>query len=386
MTSLVRGQNTSLPAGQATVLVTGISPGTVDLMVFQVTGAGKVRGDADFVFYNQPSSPEGAVRLTGPASISVDVARLPPAIEMLRIAVSLDEGTPGSLAAVSGLGVTIGSISAPAIGLTTERAAVLAEIYRRGSQWKVRNISAGWERGLAALATEHGVVVDDAPPPRAPARPTPPPSPAPRVAPAPAPPVDMRKVTLTKASPTLSLVKAADRPTGVMRVNLDWSRGRRGFFGGRGIDLDLACLYQLRNGDKGVVQALGRTFGELQRPPYIRLDRDDRTGAVAGGENLHINLARLAEFKRILIFAYIYEGSPNWAAANGVVTLYPPGRPEVEVRLDSPDNRAVSCAVALLKNDRGELTVSREVRYIHGTQEDVSKAYRWGLRWTPGRK
>ncbi len=395
MTSLVRGQNTPLTSPQLTVTVSGVTPGSVDLMVFQVTTTGNVRSDSDFVFFNQPASPEGAVRLTGPSTVDVDVTKVPHSIDRLRLAVSMDDSAPGSLAAIPGLGVTLGSVSAPALGLTTERAAVLAEIYRRGEQWKIRNVSAGWDTGLKALVTEHGVVVDDAPShPPAPTYPSTPPAqppapviapPAPTPTPAPQPRVQLSKITLTKASPTVSLAKGGD--TGTMRVNLNWTRGRRGLFGGNGaIDLDLACLYQLNDGSKGVVQALGNAFGDLHYPPYIALDGDDRSGTNAGGENLHINLAHLADFKRILIFAYIYDGTPNWSAADGIVTLYPPHGPEVEVRLDSPDNRARSCAIALLKNERNELTVTREVRYINGTQSDISKAYRWGLKWTAGRK
>ncbi|WKN61439.1 Tellurium resistance [Rhodococcus opacus] len=208
--------------------------------------------------------------------------------------------------------------------------------------------------------------------------------PAPTPPPAPQPRVQLGKITLTKAAPTVSLAKGGD--TGTMRINLNWTRGRRGFLGNGAIDLDLACLYQLNDGSKGVVQALGKAFGDLHYPPYIALDGDDRSGTNAGGENLHINLAHLADFKRILIFAYIYDGTPNWSAADGVVTLYPPHGPEVEVRLDSPDNRARSCAIALLKNEKNELTVTREVRYINGTQSEISKAYRWGLKWTAARK
>ena len=394
MTSLVRGQNTPLTSPQLTVNVAGVTPGTVDLMVFQVTSTGKVRSDSDFVFFNQPASPEGAVRLTGPSTVAVDVTKVPYGIDTLRLAVSMDDSAPGSLAAIVGLGVTLGSVSAPALGLTTERAAVLAEIYRRGEQWKIRNVSAGWDSGLKALVTEHGVTVDDAP--THPPAPTPvstppiqPPAtvirpPAPTPPPAPQPRVQLSKITLTKAAPTVSLAKGG--AAGTMRINLNWTRGRRGLLGNGAIDLDLACLYQLNNGSKGVVQALGKAFGDLHYPPYIALDGDDRSGTNAGGENLHINLAHLADFKRILIFAYIYDGTPNWSAADGVVTLYPPHGREVEVRLDSPDNRARTCAIALLKNEKNELTVTREVRYINGTQSEISKAYRWGLKWTAARK
>ncbi|WP_415046997.1 TerD family protein [Gordonia sp. (in: high G+C Gram-positive bacteria)] len=203
----------------------------------------------------------------------------------------------------------------------------------------------------------------------------------------PAAPLPPRKISLTKEAPNVSLAKSADRPTGSMRVNLNWTQGQRGLFGvGKRVDLDLACLYKLKSGEKGVVQALGGTFGNLDKPPFIRLDADDRSGAAKGGENLHINLAHIDDFAKILIFAYIYSGTPNWAAADGVVTMYPPGGPEVEVRLDDSNPRARSCAIALLTVQRGELSVQREVRYIDGSQAEVSKAYRWGLKWQAGRK
>ncbi len=386
MSSPTRGQNTPLTSPQLTVNVTGVTPGTVDLMVFQVTTTGQVRNDHDFIFFNQPTSPEGAVRLTGPSTVTIDVTRVPATINSLRFAVSMDDSTPGTLAGIRGLGAALGQISAPALGLTTERAAILAEIYRRGDQWKIRNVSAGWDSGLKGLVTEHGVAVDDTP-----NHPSTPPTtaaaPAIVSSPPAAPPqrVQLGKITLTKTSSTVSLAKNGQ--TGTMRINLNWTRGRRGLFGGGGaVDLDLACLYQLKDGSKGVVQALGRSFGNLNYPPYIKLDGDDRSGNTTGGENLHINLAHLSEFTRILIFAYIYDGIPNWSAADAVVTLYPPTGPEVEVRLDSHNNRARTCAIALLKNEKNELTVTREVRYINGTQSEISKAYRWGLKWSAGRK
>ncbi len=78
--------------------------------------------------------------------------------------------------------------------------------------------------------------------------------------------------------------------------------------GAGGIDLDLAALYELADGRKGVVQALGNTFGDLDGPPYVKLDADDRTGSSAAGETLFINLDHTADIRRILVFAFIYEG------------------------------------------------------------------------------
>lgn len=199
--------------------------------------------------------------------------------------------------------------------------------------------------------------------------------------------VNLSKVTLSKATPSINLTKPGEQQ-GVMRVNLNWSQGSKGGFFKRSksVDLDLACLYELSDGAKGVVQALGNSFGALDTAPFIRLDGDDRSGAAAGGENMHINLARPEVFKRILIFAFIYEGVPNWAAADGVVTLFPTAGPQIEVRLDSPVDGARSCAVALLQNQGSGLTVHREVQYINGAQRELDQAYQWGMNWKSGRK
>ncbi|BDB59743.1 tellurium resistance protein TerA [Rhodococcus sp. RDE2] len=416
MPALPPGANTVIHDGTATLSVTGARQGTVDLMAFQLTVDQRVRNDDDFIFFNQPKSPEGAVRLIGADRISLDLSLIPLHIHTLSIAVALDESVSGSLATVPGLGVTLEQpsglvVQAPATGLRTERAAILMEVYRRNGTWKVRNVSQGWSTGLTALATNYGVDVSQPAPPTPTPAPTPPPAPTPRPMPTPAPTTERRgvppsrprvqtpaaptvtlsKITLDKNTPSVSLVKAGEEQ-GLMRVNLNWTtRGSgKGFLGrltgGNGIDLDLGCLYEMADGSKGVIQALGGAFGSRYSYPYIELDGDDRTGTVAGGENLYIDLSNPRAFKRILIFAYIYEGVPNWAAADGVVTLYRTSGSEIEVRLDSGDNRAPMCAIALLESKNGQIDINREVRYIKGDQSHLDKAYKWGMRWTPGSK
>jgi len=167
MTSLTRGANSPIDAATTTVEVTGARQGTVDLFVFQLGADLKVRTDADLVFFNNPSTPEGAVTLVG-GRVTLHLGTIPAAIDTLAVAVALDENVPGSLAHVPGLAVTVtqtsgASFEIPAEGLTTERSAVLLEVYRRGGSWKVRNRSAGWSGGLDALVTEHGVTVDETP-------------------------------------------------------------------------------------------------------------------------------------------------------------------------------------------------------------------------------
>lgn len=209
-------------------------------------------------------------------------------------------------------------------------------------------------------------------------------------------PVSLSKVTLTKSSPTVSLSKS----TGTLLVNLNWTarpegaaQQPKGFLNrlaaasrSSAIDLDLGCLFELADGRKGVVQALGNAFGSLDAPPWIALDGDDRSGTSAGGENLRINLAHAGDLRRVLVFAMIYEGASAFDQADAVVTLTPAVGPPVEVRLDETAGRARICAIALLENVGGELVVRREVKYVEGSQATLDKAYGWGMDWTPGRK
>lgn len=232
------------------------------------------------------------------------------------------------------------------------------------------------------------------PPPPPPSSATPPPPPPP---PAPGAPagggVNLSKVSLTKGSPTVSLTKGGGA-NGQMRFNLNWTQGgkpsgglfKRAMSGSSAVDLDLGCLWETTDGNKGVVQALGNSFGAIDRPPYVFLDGDDRSGTATGGENLLINLDQLDRIRRILVFAYIYEGAPNWAAANGVATMHPVGGAPIEIVLDEAANDKRFCAIALLTNAGGSLRIDRQVQYIAGTQRHVDEAFGWGMDWTPARK
>ena len=197
--------------------------------------------------------------------------------------------------------------------------------------------------------------------------------------------VNLSKVTLTKASPGISLAKSSGA-SGQMRINLNWAQGSSGglFKKSTNIDLDLGCLYELADGSKGVVQALGNSYGSLTSAPFVQLDGDDRSGTNTGGENLLINLDELGKIKRLMVYAYIYEGVAAWDKANAVVTLYPQDAAPIEVRLDEHSGQGM-CGIALLSNQSGSLQVEREVRYVGG-HRDLDEAYGWGMRWEAGRK
>ncbi|WP_137724531.1 VWA domain-containing protein [Prescottella subtropica] len=210
MTVLTRGANTAVSDAPATVAVTGTTPGSVDLFVFLLDATRTVRSDDDLVFFNNPASPDGSVTLDAAGQVRLDLPAIPADIGMIAVAVSVDETVPGPLSAVPTLAVTLTqpggeTLTAAVDGLTTERSAVLLEVYRRNGIWKARNVSAGWEGGLVALVTEHGVAVDDAPGEHpAPAAPTPAPVPA---APSGVATVDASGVRTVPAEARLSLEK-----------------------------------------------------------------------------------------------------------------------------------------------------------------------------------
>ena len=207
----------------------------------------------------------------------------------------------------------------------------------------------------------------------------------------PSAPASSAPVVLTKAAPTVSLTKQGSGG-GMLRVNLNWNarQASGGLFRKVAqLDLDLACLYEFTDGSKGVVQALGNAFTASPmavHEPVIRLDKDDRSGANTEGENLFVNLAYASQIKRILVFAFIYEGAANWADAQGVVTLFPASGPQVVVHLDNPQNGARTCAIAMLEGNGADVTVRREVNYINGAQRLLDQTYGWGMNWTAGRK
>lgn len=426
--SMSKGSNVPVPTTALRVeLGWGSGPGVpdADASALLLVG-GKVRSDADFIFYNQPAHSSGAVRHEGKRdaggqvtdSIHVDLARVEPAIETVILAASADGGSFGR---VPGLYIEVkdaaqGTVVArfDSTGADVETAFVLGEFYRRQGAWKFRAVGQGYSSGLEGLATDYGITVDEpqqaaptaapAAPPVAPPAPTmaPPPPAMPPVAP-PAPqgaPVSLSKVTLTKAAPAVSLTKQGGT-SGAMRVNLNW-QVRKQFSGwasklGRPVamhndlDLDLCALYELTDGSKGVIQSLGNAYGALHQPPYIHLDGDDRTGAVASGENLTVNLDQQRAFRRILVFVTIYQGARSFADLHATVTLTPQHGAPIDFSLDECTVPSTVCALALITNTGNDLIVQREARYLVpergvSPQRTVDYAYGWGMNWTPGRK
>jgi len=189
----------------------------------------------------------------------------------------------------------------------------------------------------------------------------------------------------------VNLSKSNDKPLGEILINLNWSQPPAKKLLGitlpqQSIDLDLGCLYEMKDGQKGCVQALGNAFGSLKNFPFIALDGDDRSGAASDGENLRVNGAHVADFKRILIYTFIYQGVANWKSADGIVTVKCPGSEDLIVRMDEYGSSQIMCAIAMLENSNNQtFSVEKLIRFYDGHSQ-MDKAFNWGMRWTPGRK
>jgi len=183
MTMMSKGANIPVPAGRVRAVLGWAGSADVDASALLLTAAGKVRSDADFVFYNQPTGANGGVSHRGKAQVgagvedtlAVDLTALPPELDRVVFGASVDGTTFGQ---VPGLHLRLYDDAAGAelarfdiADATTEKAFVFGELYRRQGGWKFRAVGQGYASGLAGLAADFGITVDDAPAPSPPVPP-----------------------------------------------------------------------------------------------------------------------------------------------------------------------------------------------------------------------
>ncbi|MER5505067.1 VWA domain-containing protein [Streptomyces sp. NPDC002766] len=320
MTARALSKGANLPVDSRAVrveLTWSEGPGVpdVDASALLLTAAGRVRDDGDFVFYNQPRHASNAVTHLGKQSaggvltdaIEVDLSSIEPAVERVVLGASADGGTFGQ---VPGLTLrlldtaTRTEIARFHMEAGTETAFIGGELYLRAGRWKFRAVGQGYASGLAGLATDFGITVDDAPPDRS-ALPTAPVPAAPLPAKTPAGPhlgmgeeqlpVDMRKrLSLRKEQVAVSLRKyGAVGVTARVILVLDAS-GSMSFLYSKGVVADVvermaAVAAQLD--DDGEMQAW--TFASnAARLPDLRL-RD-----LPEWLRLHVRVGELSLFRR----------------------------------------------------------------------------------------
>ncbi|MEG3629873.1 VWA domain-containing protein [Streptomyces poriticola] len=331
-TPLNKGANLAVDSSTVHVeLAWSAGPGVpeVDASALLLGADGRVRDDGDFVFYNQPRHGSGAVEHTGKRksadaavttdALDVDLRSLEPAVERIVLCASADGGTFGQVPGLSlrlldrATGAELARFEMTA---ATETAMIGGELYRRQGRWKFRAVGQGYASGLAGLATDFGITVDDAAappaPPVAPAATLPPPvtapslrAPADRTAPPEAGPrltkgeerlpVDMRKrLSLRKEQVAVSLRKhGVGAVTARVVLVLDAS-GSMSFLYSKGVVADVvermaAVAAQLD--DDGEMQAWTFASNPARLP-------DLRLGELPDWLRLHVRVGEIGLFRR----------------------------------------------------------------------------------------
>ncbi|MEV4156661.1 TerD family protein [Nocardia salmonicida] len=165
---LRKGAHAPVPTSLLAVVVSWRSTHAVDAHALLVTESGLVRGDRDFVFFNAPRHASQAVTLDqepapGTARLSISLPRTESEVARIVISASLDDATFDQL---PDLTLTVHAADGPIARFTIDgiedvQAMMFGEFYRRDGQWRFRAIGQGWAGGLAGLATEFGVTVDE---------------------------------------------------------------------------------------------------------------------------------------------------------------------------------------------------------------------------------
>ena len=414
MQDLLPGQRSPLTRlNLPSLLDVSLSPGPA--LCFVLNADGKLLRPDSLI---TPARPSGNGVSLQANHFSVNLDRLESGVERLAFCTVPNSGLRG----VNQGEISFGPANAPALAawsfkggdFSNEAAIIAAELYRHNGEWRLMVNGQGFADGLAGLMRHFGGSgLPDLNPVQAPNQNSsssgginmtkPGSSSSVPSSSSSSPvntsrPISLTKVTLEKSgqSARISLQKVG---TQRVHVNLNWeSRSGNaapapsgGFLGkllgslsgaGKAADLDLGCMYELSSGEVGVIQALGGNFGASGQPPFIKLDQDDRTGAVAGGENLYIERPDLV--RKVLIFAFIYEGAGNFSEVGGRLSFTDPQGNEIKMNLSNPASLPF-CAVALVQAHGGELVITKEEKYFPGHRQ-CDEAYGFGFNWKAGRK
>jgi tellurium resistance protein TerD len=188
--SLEKGGNVSLEKaapGMTKILIglgwdERVTDGTefdLDATIFLLKEDGKVRGDSDFIFYNNLTSSCGSIihqgdNRTGEGegddeSIKVDLSKVPTDVKKISVVVTIHD----ALARNQNFGQVANAFVRVVNDETEEEVArydlsedysietamIFAEIYQHSGEWKFKAIGQGYEGGLSALATDFGISI-----------------------------------------------------------------------------------------------------------------------------------------------------------------------------------------------------------------------------------
>ncbi|MDQ2819010.1 MAG: VWA domain-containing protein [Pseudomonadota bacterium] len=296
MNPLVKGQRLPLtPAMVDAPLHASVStPGVaVDVVCFGIDGDAQLVGEPWMIFFNQPASPCGGIRLDGTGFV-FDLARLAPSVVRVVITASIDgDGTMAQLQAsllrLSGGGADIASYAFGGADFTTEKSLMLGELYRRDGGWRFLANGQGFAGGLDALVKHFGADV------------------TPGVVAVAAPvKIDLEKRVAREAPQLVNLVKSA----GVSLAKAGLATHRAQVCLVLDISASMSKLYR-----SGQVQA----FAERILALACKFDDDGQIDVFLFGRNVHhvrpMDLSNWSAYVQQVIDAHPLEGDTRYGAA-----------------------------------------------------------------------
>ncbi|MEU8983260.1 TerD family protein [Streptomyces sp. NPDC048309] len=370
------GSNIPLPVTRVTVDVA--APVRLDVSGLLLTADGKVRSDDDFIFYNQPAGPGVAYRSgggTAPDAITVDTTAVPPGIEKIVVTASPDAAAqtfqgiePTATIRSADDNSVLATFTPPQLG--SETALVIVEIYLRNGAWKARAVGQGYANGLAGIATDFGVSVEEptpapaAPPVQTPVTPSAPPvdprltaPPVPPVPPTAAAPAASGKINLDKGrvslqkNQTVSLVKGGRPLLSQVKMGLGWEPAYRG----KDIDLDASVIAygpQRNHIDSCYFGKLSIVNGAIKH------SGDNLTGEGGGDDEvIVVDLGRLPQDVTGLVFTVnSFSGQKFTEVAKAYCRLLDAATGEELVRFDLTNAEAQTGVIMakLIKQFSGE--------------------------------
>lgn len=382
----------NIPLTAARVAVDVAAPVRLDVSGLLLTADGKVRSDDDFIFFNQPAGPGVTYQSGGgstPDKITVDTASVPPGIEKIVVTASPDAAgqsfqgiEPTATIRDADSGSVLATFTPPQLG--AETALVIVEIYLRNGAWKARAVGQGYSNGLAGIATDFGVSVEEPAPTAAPA-PAPAPAPAaaapmapppvgrpvqgpPPPAAAPAAPapgagkinLDKGRVSLQK-NQTVSLVKGGKPLLSQVKMGLGWEPA----FRGKDIDLDASVIAygpQRNHVDSCYFGKLSIVNGAIKH------SGDNLTGEGGGDDEvIVVDLGRLPQDVTGLVFTVnSFSGQKFTEVAKAYCRLIDAASGEELVRFDLTNAEAQTGVMMakLIKQFSGEWEMTAMGQFV----------------------
>ncbi|AZB91240.1 TerD family protein [Acinetobacter pittii] len=149
----------------------------LDASAFLLTVNGKVRGDHDFIFYNQLKSQDDSVEHTGDnrsglgdgddETLLVNLSKVAPEVEKIAITVTIHDAQARNqnFGQIANAFIRIVNQDTQvevvrfdlAEDYSTETAMVFGEVYRHNGEWKFRAVGQGYSGGLAAMCQQYGI-------------------------------------------------------------------------------------------------------------------------------------------------------------------------------------------------------------------------------------